>query len=109
METLTSLNWLDIALALIIVISAIAGLRAGFTRVVIGLVALVRAVFVAVPGVIVLVGLIIVALVVLALLFFVILVVLCVGSGHERYGRGKGGSQKKCAQISVSTVHVVLL
>jgi len=41
METLTSLNWLDIALALIIIISAVAGLRAGFTRVVIGLVALV--------------------------------------------------------------------
>jgi len=39
METLTSLNWLDILLALIIVISAIAGLRAGFTRVVIGLLA----------------------------------------------------------------------
>ena len=39
METLTSLNWLDIALALIIAVSAIAGLRAGFTRVVIGLMA----------------------------------------------------------------------
>ena len=32
MEILTSLNWLDIALALIIVISAVAGLRAGFTQ-----------------------------------------------------------------------------
>jgi len=40
METLTSLNWLDIALALVIVVSAIAGLRAGFTRVVIGVVAI---------------------------------------------------------------------
>ena len=39
MQTLTSLNWLDILLGLIIVSSAIAGLRAGFTRVVIGLVA----------------------------------------------------------------------
>ncbi len=39
MQTLTSLNWLDIVLALIILSSAIAGLRAGFTRVVIGLVA----------------------------------------------------------------------
>jgi len=39
METLTSLNWLDIVLGLIILCSAIAGLRAGFTRVVIGLVA----------------------------------------------------------------------
>jgi membrane protein required for colicin V production len=41
MDTLTSLNWLDIVLALIIVCSAIAGLRAGFTRVVIGLLALI--------------------------------------------------------------------
>jgi membrane protein required for colicin V production len=39
METLTSLNWLDVVLAVIIVVSAIAGLRAGFTRVVIGLLA----------------------------------------------------------------------
>jgi membrane protein required for colicin V production len=39
METLTSFNWLDMALALIVVVSAVAGLRAGFTRVVIGLVA----------------------------------------------------------------------
>jgi membrane protein required for colicin V production len=39
METLTSLNWLDIALAIIIAVSAIAGLRAGFARVVIGLLA----------------------------------------------------------------------
>lgn len=39
MQTLTSLNWLDIVLGLIILSSAIAGLRAGFTRVVIGLVA----------------------------------------------------------------------
>jgi membrane protein required for colicin V production len=37
MGMLTSLNWLDIVLALIIIGSAIAGLRAGFTRVVIGL------------------------------------------------------------------------
>jgi membrane protein required for colicin V production len=39
MQTLMSLNWLDILLALIIISSAIAGLRAGFTRVVIGLLA----------------------------------------------------------------------
>jgi len=39
METLASLNWLDIVLGLIILSSAIAGLRAGFTRVVIGLLA----------------------------------------------------------------------
>ncbi len=77
--------------------------------VVIGLVALIRAVFIAVPGVIVLVALVIVALVVLALLFFVVLVVLRAGSGHHRDRRGKGGSQKKCTEISESTVHVVLL
>jgi membrane protein required for colicin V production len=41
METITSFNWLDIILALIIVASAVAGLRAGFTRVVIGLGALI--------------------------------------------------------------------
>jgi len=39
MDTLTSLNWLDVVLAIIIVVSAFAGLRAGFTRVVIGLLA----------------------------------------------------------------------
>jgi membrane protein required for colicin V production len=39
MDTLTSLNWLDIVLAIIIISSAVAGLRAGFTRVVIGLLA----------------------------------------------------------------------
>jgi membrane protein required for colicin V production len=41
MHTITSVNWLDIVLALIVLCSAIAGLRAGFTRVVIGLVAIV--------------------------------------------------------------------
>jgi membrane protein required for colicin V production len=39
MDTLTSLNWFDIVLGLIIIVSAVAGLRAGFTRVVIGLMA----------------------------------------------------------------------
>ncbi len=39
METLMSFNWLDIILGLIIISSAVAGLRAGFTRVVIGLAA----------------------------------------------------------------------
>ncbi len=39
MGTLTSFNWFDILLGLIILCSAIAGLRAGFTRVVIGLLA----------------------------------------------------------------------
>lgn len=39
MDTLTSLNWLDIVLAIVILFSAVAGLRAGFTRVVIGLLA----------------------------------------------------------------------
>ena len=76
---------------------------------VIGLVALVRAVFIAVPGVIVLVALVVIALVVLGLLFFMVLVVLRAGVGHHRDRRGKGGSQKKCTEISISTVHVVLL
>ena len=39
MNTLTSLNWLDLILAVVIIASAVAGLRTGFTRVVIGLVA----------------------------------------------------------------------
>jgi hypothetical protein len=39
MENASSLNWLDIFLAIIIVVSAVTGLRAGFTRVVIGLTA----------------------------------------------------------------------
>jgi len=39
METLTNMNWLDIFLAIIVIASAVAGLRAGFTRVVIGLTA----------------------------------------------------------------------
>jgi membrane protein required for colicin V production len=38
-ELLQSFNWFDIALALVIVVSAIAGLRTGFARVVIGLIA----------------------------------------------------------------------
>lgn len=41
MEALQSFNWFDIALALVIVVSAIAGLRTGFARVVIGLIAMV--------------------------------------------------------------------
>jgi membrane protein required for colicin V production len=39
MGTIASLNWLDIVLAIVIFGSAIAGLRAGFARVVIGLAA----------------------------------------------------------------------
>jgi len=63
--------------------------------VVIGLVALVCTVFIAVPGVIVLVALVVVALAVLALLFVVVLVVLRAGSGHHRNRSGKDSSQKK--------------
>jgi membrane protein required for colicin V production len=39
MEALSSFNWFDVALAIVIVVSAIAGLRSGFARVVVGLVA----------------------------------------------------------------------
>jgi uncharacterized membrane protein required for colicin V production len=41
METLSSFNWFDIVLAIVIVCSAIAGLRSGFARVVVGLIAMV--------------------------------------------------------------------
>ena len=72
--------------------------------VVLGLVALVRAVFIGVPRVIVLVVLVIVAFVVLALSVFVFPVVLWAASGH--YCRcGKEGSQKNRTEISVSTMH----
>jgi membrane protein required for colicin V production len=39
MGVLHSLNWFDIALALVIVVSTVAGLRTGFARVVVGLIA----------------------------------------------------------------------
>ena len=39
MQMLRVLNWFDIALALVILVSAVAGLRTGFARVVIGLIA----------------------------------------------------------------------
>src|SRR5947209_5634078 len=39
MEALHSLNWFDIALALIIVVSAVSGLRTGLARVIVGLIA----------------------------------------------------------------------
>ena len=39
MEILRAFNWFDIALGLVIFVSAVSGLRTGFARVVIGLVA----------------------------------------------------------------------
>jgi len=63
--------------------------------VVLSLVSLVRAVFIVVPGVIVLVVPVVVALVVIALSVSVVLVVLRAGSGHGRNRPGKGGSQEK--------------
>jgi hypothetical protein len=74
---------------------------------------LVRAVFVGVPSVIVLVALVVVSLVVFDLPIFLVpvvsvFVVLWVGSGHHRNGCDKGGSQKKRTEIFIS-VHVVLL
>jgi hypothetical protein len=65
------------------------------TLVVLGLIPLVRAVFIGVPVVIVLVALVVVALVVLALSIFVIPIVLRAGSGHHCNRRSKGSSQKK--------------
>jgi hypothetical protein len=62
---------------------------------VLGLVPLVRAVFVGVPSVVVLVAFIVVALVVLAVSIFFSPVVLRGGSGHHCYGCPKGSSQKK--------------
>jgi hypothetical protein len=62
-----------------------------------GLVPLVRAVFIAVPGVIVLVAPVVVAFVVLAVPVFLVPVVsvLRAGSGHHRNRGSKDGSQKK--------------
>ena len=45
MQNITSVNWFDVVLVIIVISSAIAGLRAGFTRVVIGLVATVVGLF----------------------------------------------------------------
>jgi hypothetical protein len=63
--------------------------------VVLGLIALIRAVFVGVPVVIVLVSLVVVPLVVLAVTIFVVPVILRDGSDHRRNGCSKGSSQKK--------------
>ena len=65
--------------------------------VVFGLVPLERAVFIAVPGVIVLVALVVVAFVVLTVPVFLapVVSVLRAGSGHHRNRGSKDGSQKK--------------
>jgi hypothetical protein len=67
--------------------------------VVVGLVPLVRAAFIIVPGVIVLVAPVVVAPVVLVLPVFLVLVfpapVFLRAGGHHRKRCGKGGSQKK--------------
>ena len=77
-----------------------AQLNESMLLVVLGLVPLVRPVFIAVPGVIVLVALIVVALVVLALPIFLVPVVLVSavlrsGGGHHRNRYGKGGGQQE--------------
>jgi hypothetical protein len=86
--------------------------------VVLGLIPLVRAVFIAVPSVVVLVALVVVSLVDFALPaflvpvtlpIFLVPVVLRAGRGHRRNRCSKGGSQKKRTEIWVSTVHVGLL
>jgi hypothetical protein len=63
--------------------------------VVLGLIALIRAVFIGVPVVIVLVAPVVVTLVVLALTIFVVPIVLRDGNGHHRNGCRKGSGQKK--------------
>src|SRR5579872_2622149 len=66
--------------------------------VMIRLILLVCAVFIAIPSVVVLVAFIIVALVVLGLPIFLILLVpvlLLAGRGHHRNGRGERGGQEK--------------
>lgn len=63
--------------------------------VVLGLIPLVRAVFIAIPGVIVLVTIVAVALVVLALSIFLVPVVFWAGNGHYGNRCSEGGSQKK--------------
>jgi hypothetical protein len=86
--------------------------------VMLGLIALVRAVFIAVPSVIVLVAPVVVSLVDFALPaflvpvtlpIFLVPVVLRAGRGHRRNRCSKGSSQKKRTEIWVSTVHVGLL
>lgn len=63
--------------------------------VVLGLIPLVRTIFIGVPVVIVLVAFVIVTLVVLALSIFMVLIILRAGRGHHRNRCSKGSSQKK--------------
>ena len=86
--------------------------------VVLGLIPLVRAVFIPVPSVIVLVALVVVSLVDFALPvflvpvtlpIFLVPVVLRAGRGHRRNRCSQGSSQKKRTEVWVSTVHVGLL
>ena len=77
--------------------------------VMLGLIPPVRAVFVGVPVVIVLVALVVVTLVVLALSIFAIPIVLWAGRSHHRNRCSKSSGQKKRTEISISTVHVGLL
>ena len=83
-----------------------------------GLIPLVRAVFIAIPSVIVLVAPVVVSLVdfplpvflvPITLPIFLVPVVLRAGRGHRRNRCSKGSSQKKRTEIWVSTVHVGLL
>ena len=62
-----------------------------------------------VPVVIVLVALVVVTLIVFAFFVFVVPIALGAGSGHHGNRCRQGSSQKKRTEISVSTVHVVLL
>jgi hypothetical protein len=89
--------WITVAPAPVGPLLPVVQLNESTLLVALGLVPLVRAVFIAVPGVIVLVAPVVVAFVVLAVPVFLVPVVSVLGggSGHHRNRGSKGGSQKK--------------
>jgi hypothetical protein len=105
-----SLSVVRIAVTPVPVIGLVPGVQLNESPffVALGLIPLVRAVFVGVPVVIVLVALVVITLVVLAFSVFVVPIVLR-GSGHHCNRCRQGSSQKKRTEKSVSRVHVVLL
>src|SRR3984893_2304824 len=111
MRTAISLSVVRIAVTPIPVAGLLPGVQPGEIPllVVLGLIPVVRTAFVSVPVVIILVALVVVTLVVFAFSVFVVPIVLRAGSGHHCNRCGQGSSQKKRTEISVSTVHVVLL
>jgi hypothetical protein len=92
---LLSVIWITVAPVPIDAPLPVVQLNESTLLMVLGLVPLVRAIFVGVPSVVVLVAFIVVALVVLALSIFFSPVVLRGGSGHHCNRCRKGSSQKK--------------